>query len=236
MIEHYGPKAYADQPPFLYATYRSTIKRSPAFELIRVVQTLSEHTGPGPTWSECAAEDADLTTNAGTGSPAIGERIIVTGKVLDEHGAPVPDMLVELWQADASGRYAHWREVDFAAPRDPNFLGVGQCKTDAAGTYRFTTIKPGAYPWGNHANAWRPAHIHVSVLGPALVTRLVTQLYFPGDPLLELDPILQAVPAHARPRLIASYDHEVTVPSWALGYRFDIVLRGPSRTPAEDGA
>lgn len=227
MIKHYGDKAYADHPPFSYAAYRSTMKRSPELGLVRVVQTLSEVTGPGPIWTECASEDADLTTNAGTGSAAIGERIIVTGQVLDEDGTPIPNTLVELWQADASGRYAHWREVDFPAPRDPNFIGVGQCKTNASGTYRFTTIKPGAYPWGNHPNAWRPSHIHFSLLGPALVTRLVTQMYFPGDPLLPLDPIFAAVPAHSRGRLVARYDHEVTVPNWALGYRFDIVLRGP---------
>jgi protocatechuate 3,4-dioxygenase beta subunit len=226
VIKHYGDKAYADHPPFSYAAYRSTIKRSPELGLVRVVQTLSEVTGPGPAWTGCAAEDADLTSNAGTGAAAIGERIVVTGQVMGDDGHPVPNTLVELWQADASGRYAHWREVDFPAPRDPNFIGVGQCKTDASGTYRFTTIKPGAYPWGNHPNAWRPSHIHFSLLGPALVTRLVTQMYFPGDPLLALDPIFAAVPAHARDRLVARYDHEVTVPSWALGYRFDIVLRG----------
>jgi protocatechuate 3,4-dioxygenase, beta subunit len=233
MIASYGPRAHDDHPPFSYAAYRSTAKRSPQLGPIRIAQTLSEITGPGPAWSECAAEDADLTTNAGTGAPAIGQRSIVTGRVVDEGGAPLPGMLVEVWQADASGRYAHPREVDFPAPRDPNFVGLGQCKTDADGVYRFTTIKPGPYPWGNHPNAWRPAHIHFSVLGVALATRLVTQMYFPGDPLLALDPIFKAVPAHARARLVARYDHSVTSPQWALGYRFDIVLRGPAATPWE---
>jgi protocatechuate 3,4-dioxygenase beta subunit len=233
MITSYGPRAHADHPPFSYAAYRSTAKRSPGLGLVRIVQTLSEVTGPGPVWSECAAEDTDLTTNAATGAPAIGQRSIVTGRVVDESGEPVPGTLVEVWQADASGRYAHPREVEFPAPRDPNFLGVGQCKTDPEGAYRFTTIKPGPYPWGNHPNAWRPAHIHFSVLGPALTTRLVTQMYFPDDPLLGHDPILEAVPAHARGRLVARYDHSVTSPRWAIGYRFDIVLRGATATPGE---
>jgi protocatechuate 3,4-dioxygenase beta subunit len=157
----------------------------------------------------------------------------VTGKVLDEAGRPVPSALLELWQANASGRYAHPRETTFPAPLDPNFRGVGYCISDDAGVYRFLTIRPGAYPWGNHTNAWRPAHIHVSVLGPSLGTRLVTQLYFPGDPLLALDPIVRAVPEHTRSRLVARYDHEVTQPNWALGYTWDIVLRGPLATPYE---
>jgi protocatechuate 3,4-dioxygenase beta subunit len=235
VITHYGPRAYDDHPPFRYADYRSTVKRSPELGLVRIVQTLSEVTGPGPVWSELAQEDADLTTNAGTGGEAIGPRTIVTGRVLDESGRPVPGTLIEIWQANASGRYAHWRETDFPAPMDPNFLGVGQCLTDGDGVYRFTTVKPGPYPWGNHPNAWRPAHIHVSLMGPALVTRLVTQLYFPDDPLLALDPIFSSVPAHARQRLVATYDHDVSVESWALGYRWDIVLRGPDGTRADDG-
>jgi protocatechuate 3,4-dioxygenase beta subunit len=233
-ITHYGPRAYDDHPPFRYPDYRSTVKRSPDRDMVRIVATLSESTGPGPIWSEMSAEDADLTTNAGTGGTAIGERLIVTGRVLDEEGRPVPGTLMELWQANASGRYAHWRETAFPAPLDPNFLGVGQCKTDADGVYRFTTIKPGPYPWINHPKAWRPSHIHVSLLGPSLATRLVTQMYFEGDPLLPLDPISLAVPEHARSRMIARYDNDVTVENWALGYRWDIVLRGPLATPAHD--
>jgi protocatechuate 3,4-dioxygenase, beta subunit len=235
-IRHYGPKAYDDHPPFRYPDYRSTVKRSPDKDMVRIVATLSEATGPGPIWSEMAEEDADLTTNAGTGGTAIGERIIVTGRVLDEEARPVQGTLIEIWQANASGRYAHWRETAFPAPLDPNFLGVGQCKTDEEGAYRFTTIKPGPYPWVNHPKAWRPSHIHLSLMGPALGTRLVTQMYFPGDPLMPFDPISLAVPEHARGRMVAAYDNEVTVENWALGYRWDIVLRGPLATPQDEHA
>ena len=228
------PRARTDHPPFSFPAYRSSVKRSPAESAIVVPLTLSELTGPGPAVSELTTEDADLTTNAGTGSAAIGQRSIVTGRVLDEEGTPVPNTLIEIWQADASGRYAHPREKDFPAPRDQNFTGRGLCKTDAVGVYRFTTIKPGPYPWGNHPNAWRPAHIHFSLLGPCLAARLVTQMYFPDDPLLPLDPIFHAVPERARSRLVSVYDHTVTEPSWALGYRFDIVVAGPYRTPHEE--
>ena len=235
VIRHYGPKAYADHPPFSYPEYRSTIKRSPTHDLIRIVQTLTETTGPGPAWAEISEEDSDLTTNTGTGSPALGERIIVTGRVLDEGGRGVPATVLEIWQPNAAGRYSHWRETEFPAPLDPNFVGVGQCLTDSDGGYRFTTIKPGPYPWGNHPNAWRPSHIHFSILGPSLGMRLVTQMYFPGDPLIPLDPIFNSAPPHARDRLIATYDHEVTEANWALGYRWDIVLRGEMATPLDEG-
>jgi protocatechuate 3,4-dioxygenase beta subunit len=234
VIKHYGPKAYPDHPPFLYPDYKSTVLRSPTHDLLRIVQTLTETTGPGPVWSELSEEDADLTTNAGTGGTAIGERIIVTGKVFDESGNAVPGVLLELWQANSSGRYVHWRETAFPAPLDPNFIGVGQCRTNEAGEYRFLTIKPGPYPWGNHPNAWRPAHIHVSILGSFLGARLVTQMYFEGDPLFPFDPIFNSVPEHARERLVASYDHDVTEENWALGWRWDIVLRGGRATPFED--
>jgi protocatechuate 3,4-dioxygenase beta subunit len=234
VIKHYGPKAYADHPPFLYPDYKSTVLRSPTHDLVQIVQTLTETTGPGPVWSEVSEEDADLTTNAGTGGTAIGERIIVTGKVLDEAGSGVPGVLLELWQANASGRYVHWRETAFPAPLDPNFIGVGQCRTNEVGEYRFLTVKPGPYPWGNHPNAWRPAHIHFSLLGTSLGARLVTQMYFEGDPLFPLDPIFNSVPEHARSRLIASYDHDVTEENWALGWRWDIVLRGGTATPFEN--
>ncbi len=225
------PRVDADHPPFRYAEYRSTLKRSPDFAPVTIIPTLSETTGPGPSWSAGNPDDADLTTNAATGAGAVGQRSIITGRVLDESGTPVPGTLVEVWQANASGRYRHWRETGFDAPLDPNFVGVGQCHTDDDGTYRFLTIKPGPYPWGNHPNAWRPAHIHFSLMGPALVTRLVTQMYFPDDPLLDLDPIYQSAPAHSRSRMVAAYDHSLTEAGWALGYRWDIVLREVAVNP-----
>jgi protocatechuate 3,4-dioxygenase beta subunit len=234
VIRHYGPKAYSDYPPFSYPDYKSTVLRGPTQDLLTIVQTLSETTGPGPIWADISEEDADLTTNAGTGKPAIGERIIVTGRVLDEDGNGIPGVIIEIWQANACGRYVHWRETAFPAPLDPNFLGVGQCVTNENGEYRFLTIKPGPYPWGNHPNAWRPAHIHISILGPSLGSRLVTQMYFENDPLFPFDPIYNSVPEHARPRMIARYDHDVTEENWALGWRWDIVLRGKAATPFEN--
>lgn len=219
-------------PPYLYAAYRATILRSPNLPLIEVPLTLSELTGPGPAISAVTPEDADLTRNAGTGGEAIGQRIIVTGRVLDEGGAPVPETLIEVWQANAAGRYLH-RSDSWPAPIDPHFLGMGRCLTDERGVYRFLSVRPGAYPWRNHPNAWRPSHIHVSLFGPAAPSRLVTQMYFPDDPLHALDPIFNSVPEGARCRLIAAYDHEVTEAEWALGYRFDVVLRGAAATPFE---
>ncbi len=222
-----------DFPPYFYEAYRGTGRRAPQQPLVAIPQTLSELTGPGPAISAVSAADDDLTRNLGTGNEAIGERIIVTGRVLDEHGAPLPNTLLEIWQANAAGRYRH-RVDQHHAPLDPNFLGFGRCLTDEQGVYRFTTIRPGAYPWENHPNAWRPAHIHFSLLGPALLSRLVTQMYFPGDPLQPLDPIFNSVPTEAaRARLIAQYAHEVTQPGYALGYRFDIVLHGETATPFE---
>jgi protocatechuate 3,4-dioxygenase beta subunit len=231
VLRHLAPLRADDHPPFRYPDYRSTVARSPEKDPVKIVQTLSETTGPGLVFSDLSEEDADLTTNAGTGSPAIGERIIVTGRVTDEDGRAIPDTLVEVWQANASGRYVHWRETEFPAPLDPNFIGVGQCLTSEDGTYRFTTVKPGPYPWGNHPNAWRPAHIHFSLLGPSWGSRLVTQLYFEGDPLMSLDPIFNSVPEATRGRLIARYDHDVSIENWALGWRWDIVLRGHAATP-----
>jgi protocatechuate 3,4-dioxygenase beta subunit len=238
MTQH--ARAYGDHPPFRYPDYKSTLKRSPDKDMVRILLTLSENTGPGPVMSQMSmeqlsAEDADLTTNAGTGQPALGERIIVTGRVLDEDGRALPGTLLEIWQTNAAGRYAHWRESEFPAPLDPNFLGVGQCLTNNDGVYRFTSIKPGPYPWGNHPNAWRPAHIHFSVMGPTLGSRLVTQMYFENDPLLPLDPIFNAAPEHSRGRMIAAYDHGVTVENWALGWRWDIVVRGGLATPTDPG-
>jgi len=183
------------------------------------------------TLCRAAPADADLTAQH-DGEP-LGERIFLTGQVLDSDGKPVRDTLVEVWQANAAGRYADPGD-DHRAPLDPNFTGAGRCLTDSDGRYRFVTIKPGAYPWGNHHNAWRPAHIHFSVFGPELGSRLVTQMYFPGDPLQPLDPILQAIPEQrGRDLLVCALDLELTEPEWALGYRWDIVLRGRVATPRE---
>ncbi|MDQ3810527.1 MAG: protocatechuate 3,4-dioxygenase subunit beta [Chloroflexota bacterium] len=220
-------------PPYLYEAYQSTRRRAPSQPLVEVPLTLSELTGPGPAVSKVTPEDADLTTNAGTGGEAIGQRIIVTGRVLDAEGRPQPNTLIEVWQANASGRYLHRRD-QWPGPLDPNFLGMGRCLTDEQGEYRFLTIRPGAYPWQNHYNAWRPAHIHFSVFGPASTSRLVTQMYFSDDPLHALDPMINSVPSErARQALIARYDHRVTQPEWALGWRWDIVIHGPDGTPFE---
>lgn len=201
--------------------------------LVSFEQTVSERTGPVYGTEAMQPLDADLTRNAAHDGEPKGERIVVTGRVLDESGAPVRDALVEVWQANAAGRYAH--KVDqHDAPLDPNFLGAGRAVTDGEGRYAFTTIKPGAYPWKNHANAWRPAHIHFSLFGTSILTRLVTQMYFPGDPLLPLDPIFNGVPdSEARNRLVSMFSMDVTKEGWALGYVFDIVLRGPKQTPLE---
>jgi protocatechuate 3,4-dioxygenase, beta subunit len=222
-------------PPYLYEAYQSTRRRAPRLPLIDLPLTLSELTGPGPVISDVTPEDADLTRNAGTGGEAIGQRIIVTGRVLDESGAPVPNTLLEIWQANSAGRYLHKRD-QWPGPLDPNFLGMGRCLSDQQGVYRFTTVRPGAYPWGNHPNAWRPAHIHFSLFGASTRSRLVTQMYFPDDPLHALDPIMSSIQnEQAREALISAYDHSVTQPEWALGYRWDIVLAGSQATPFEDG-
>jgi protocatechuate 3,4-dioxygenase, beta subunit len=233
-IKPYTPRDWKSHPPYSYEPYGSSVKRAPLKRLVPMKQTLSEITGPIFGHDAVQPGDDDLTRNAGTGGEAMGERLIITGRVLDEDERPIPKTLLEIWQANAAGRYHH--EIDqHRAPLDPNFSGAGRCLTNEKGEYRFVTIKPGAYPWLNHANAWRPAHIHLSLFGPSFVTRLVTQFFFPGDPLLPLDPILTSIPSkRARERLIASYDHEVTQPEWALGYRFDIVLRGRDGTPVEE--
>lgn len=220
------------QPPYAYKPYGSTVRRAPSKPLIFLPQTLSELTGPVYGHDAVSENDNDLTRQH-SGEP-LGERIIVTGRVLDDNGRPVPHTLVEIWQANAAGRYRH-RKENHPAPLDPNFTGGGRAMTDENGVYRFVTIKPGAYPWGNHYNAWRPAHIHFSLLGPAFVTRLITQMFFPGDPLFAHDPIFQSIPDEkARQRLISAFDLETTQPEWALGYKFDIVLRGREATPFED--
>ena len=231
-ITQLNPRDWGTQPPNLSPEYKSTLLRAPTRPLVPLVQTLSEVTGPVYGHDSAGPLDADLTANARKTGEPLGERIIVTGRVLDEAGRPVPHTLVEVWQANAAGRYVHIAD-QHDAPLDPNFLGAGRCVTDAHGRYSFKTVKPGAYPWGNHFNGWRPAHIHVSLFGPSFVTRLITQFYFPGDPLLALDPIFNATPAGARDLLVASFSLEHTVPQYALGYTFDIVLRGPKRTPED---
>jgi protocatechuate 3,4-dioxygenase beta subunit len=221
-------------PPLDYPEYRSSQLRAPTKPLVPMPQWLTEVTGPllGP--ERVTAADADLTTRH-AGEP-LGERIIVTGRVLDSDGMPVRDTLIEIWQANSAGRYAHAVD-DHPAPLDPNFDGGGRCVTDSDGRYKFTTIKPGPYPWRNHPNAWRPAHIHFSLFGRAFTQRLITQMYFPGDPLFVQDPIFNSVPDRkARERMIATFDLGLTIPDWALGFEWDIVLRGRSATffEAED--
>ncbi|NLU69196.1 protocatechuate 3,4-dioxygenase subunit beta [Streptomyces sp. HNM0574] len=223
-------------PPRDYPPYRSSALRHPhrAPVVVRgddpdLVELHTPVFGP----ADVTELDSDLTRQH-RGEP-LGERITVSGRVLDSRGRPVRGQLIELWQANASGRYAHRRDRH-PAPLDPNFTGLGRALTGDDGGYRFTTVKPGAYPWRNHENAWRPAHLHFSLFGTAFAQRLVTQMYFPGDPLLAYDPILQSVPeAAARERLVAAWDHGLTVPEFSLGYRWDIVLDGPSATWTEEG-
>ena len=222
---------FKTQPDYLYPPYRSTIKRSPTKPLVLLPHTLSEVTGPVFGFDDVKPGDSDLT-HQHPGAP-LGERIVVSGRVLDENSHPVANALIELWQANAAGRYRHAVD-DHDAPLDPNFTGCGRVLTDSQGNYRFVTIKPGAYPWRNHYNAWRPAHLHFSIFGIGLVQRLVTQMYFPGDPLLAYDPMYNSVPdPKARERLISHFDWEHTIPGIALAYRFDIVLRGRDETPTE---
>lgn len=219
------------QPNYLHPPYQSSVKRAPSKPLIFLPHTLSEVTGPVYGHDKVKPTDSDLTQQH-AGEP-LGERIVVSGRVLDEDGRPVPRTLVEIWQTNSTGRYRH--EADqHHAPIDPNFTGAGRAITDDDGRYRFVTIKPGAYPWRNHHNAWRPPHIHFSLFGPSFLTRLVTQMYFEGDPLLRLDPIFNSVaePA-ARERMISGFDLETTIPEFAVGYRFDIALRGRNATPME---
>jgi protocatechuate 3,4-dioxygenase beta subunit len=219
-------------PPYLHPDYRSTRLRAPDRPLILLPHTLSEVTGPVFGHDRVGPLDHDLTRRH-AGEP-LGERIVVTGRVLDGDGRPVRDSLVEIWQCNAAGRYIH-AEDRHPAPLDPNFTGSGRCLTDGEGRYRFVTVRPGAYPWKNHHNAWRPAHIHFSLFGEAFRSRLITQMYFPGDPLFEQDPIFQSVrDREARQRMISAFDLETTQPEWALGYRFDIVLEGREATPMEN--
>ena len=227
-----GARDWSSHPPYRHGDYKSTALRGPTKPLVPLQPSLSELTGPVYGHDSVGPLDHDLTKNGVQYGEPLGERILVTGRVLDEAGRPLPDTLIEVWQANAAGRYVH--EADqHDAPLDPNFFGAGRCVSDAEGRYRFHSVKPGAYPWGNHANAWRPSHIHFSLFGPSFATRLVTQMYFPGDPLLDLDPIYQSAPAGARARLVAAFSIDVTEPGFALGYVFDIVLRGRHETPME---
>jgi protocatechuate 3,4-dioxygenase, beta subunit len=222
------------QPTYLHPPYVSSVKRSPTKPLVTIPQTLSEITGP-VFGAECVEVKAfDLTKQHA--APPLGERIVVSGRVTDEGGKPASHSLIEIWQCNAAGRYLH--KVDqHDAPLDPNFTGCGHTLTDSEGRYRFISIKPGAYPWRNHLNAWRPAHIHFSVFGPAFATRLVTQMYFPGDALIPFDPIFNCTADEAaRQRLISAFDWDTTIPEQALGFRFDLVLAGREATPWEPPA
>jgi len=220
------------QPAYLHTPYVSSIKRAPTKPLVLLPQTLTEITGPAFGAKSINVKAFDLTKQH-SGVP-LGERIILTGRVIDEDGRPIRRTLVEIWHANAAGRYRH-KEDQHDAPLDPNFTGVGHTLTDDEGRYRFVTVKPGAYPWQNHPNAWRPSHIHFSLFGPAFATRLVTQMYFPGDPLLPFDPIFNCTADEkARQGLISIFDWPTTIPGQALGFRFDIVLGGREATPMED--
>jgi len=227
----FRPAPAGSQPDNDTPTYGSTHKRHPLRPPLRFDPTVTEATGPRFTEAHFPCT-ADLSVV--DGKSAQGERITVRGRVTDEDGRPVPRTMIEIWQCNAAGRYAHPGD-QHDAPLDPNFRGEGRVFTDQDGWYQFTSIKPGAYPWRNHHNAWRPNHIHYSLFGPAFATRLITQMYFPGDPLLEFDPIFHSVadPA-ARQRLISKFDLSITRPEWALGYRFDVVLRGRGATPMQE--
>ena len=219
-----------EQPPLLFPPYRSTVLRAPSQAPIAIPQTITEISGPARWGDLMGGALTDLTTQH-KGAP-IGQRIVVCGRVLDDNKRPVANTVIEIWQANAAGRYIHAKD-NWNAPLDPNFTGAGRVISDADGRYRYVTVRPGAYPWGNHHNAWRPAHIHLSLLGPAFATRLVTQMYFPDDPLIAIDPIANAVPIPYRDRMVARFDIASTLPAFALGYQFDIVLRGSDATPME---
>jgi len=234
-VSERNPDVLKSQPPLLYPPYTSTVLRAPERPLIQLPTSLSDLRQPVYGHLPLRTSDNDLTLQSPGGQPQ-GERIIVAGRVVDEDGRPQPNVLLEVWQANAAGRYRHVVD-NHSAPLDPHFLGAGRCETDSEGRYRFTTIKPGSYPWRNHPNAWRPAHIHFSIFGRSFLTRLVTQMYFPGDPLFAYDPMMQSLPSErVRQRLISKFDLSLTEPEWALGYTFDIVLRGENSTPFEERA
>lgn len=218
-------------PDLIYPPYRSTVKRGPTRPPLRIRAAAPVQTNLSAAASLILPHDMDLTAQ-GQGEP-LGEKIVVTGRVLDEDGKPIRNSLLEVWQCNSAGRYWHKRD-QHDAPLDPNFYGFGKMLTDDEGRYRFVTIKPGPYPWGNHDKAWRPAHIHFSMFGNVYAQRLVTQMYFPSDPLFDYDPIFQSIPdAGARQRLVSRFSLEQTVSDKMLGYEFDIVLRGRDATPME---
>ncbi|HUE18560.1 MAG TPA: protocatechuate 3,4-dioxygenase subunit beta [Stellaceae bacterium] len=228
-VTEYNSELKGGQPSNNWPAYGSTVKRHPERPSVALKQTLTEITGPGFANGWSGPDVADLTKQH-KGDP-IGERMILAGRILDEDGKPVPKTLVEIWQANSAGRYQHANDTH-PAPLDPNFTGRGNVVSNEKGEYRFLSLIPGAYPWRNTYNAWRSKHVHFSVFGPAFATRIITQMYFPGDPLLDFDPIYNAVPEEAaRQRLIAHYDPNLSEAEWALGYRFDIVLRGRNATP-----
>jgi protocatechuate 3,4-dioxygenase beta subunit len=223
------PTAPGTHPPYLYPDYKSTPARAPVQPPVALTEGPAELSVPPFTRSILPTNDADLTRQS-SGEP-IGERIVVSGRVIDEDGKPVRNSLVEVWQCNAAGRYFHAKD-QHDAPLDPHFPGLGKMLTDDEGRYRFVTIKPAPYPWKNHFNAWRPAHIHFSLFGNAYAQRLITQMYFPGDPLIPLDPIHNSVPREARSRMVSAFDLDLTIEGIALGYRWDIVLRGRGATPS----
>ncbi|MQY29264.1 Protocatechuate 3,4-dioxygenase beta chain [Nocardia sp. RB56] len=231
VVPGYRPDPPETHPPLDFPGYKSTALRHPKQPLLMLPHGLTEITGPVLGSDLVRPGDHDLTFRHR--ADPIGQKIIVFGRLLDGDGRPIPDSLIEIWQANAAGRYRHLGDR-WDAPLDPNFDGVGRTLTDKQGRYEFVSIQPGAYPWGNHHNAWRPAHIHFSVFGRAFPQRLVTQMYFPGDPLFFQDPIFNSIPEAARPRLISRFSLERTKPNWALAYEFDIVLRGRAATPFEE--
>jgi len=227
-------RAWDQMPNQLFPDYKSSNLRSPQQAPVKLDSGWDNALSVTPKWPQLASDDADLTINARVDGDPIGERIIVEGKILNENGKPIPNALIEIWQANSAGRYVHEEELH-PAPLDPNFMGAGRCISDADGAYRFITIKPGSYPWGNHRNAWRPAHIHFSVYGVGLAQRLITQMYFPSDPTLPYDPIFNSTTdAEIRNRLISTFSMEDTVPEWAHCYKFNIVLAGQYATPFEE--
>jgi protocatechuate 3,4-dioxygenase beta subunit len=227
----HGARPGLGQPLLAFPPYRSSALRHPTKNPRPVDPEAAELVAPVFGHSDVDPLEADLTIQSG-GEP-IGERIVVSGRILDGDGRPVRGQLVEIWQANAAGRYVHQRD-QHPAPVDPHFIGLGRCLTDDEGGYRFTTIKPGPYPWRNHRNAWRPAHIHFSLFGTDFTQRMITQMYFPGDPLFALDPIYQSITDEtARKQLVASYDHCLSEHEWVLGYRWDVVLTGSHATYVE---